>query len=166
MPVSVDAGPLVTVSGVTLATTRVGYDSTDAQVLIGELQSESTERYGGPDETPVDPSEFAHPNGAFFVARFGVDLVGCVGVRRHSESDAELKRMFIRRQFRRRGWSRELLTLVEGEARALGFTRMILETGLAQPEAMHLYESSGYEPIPGFGHYRAEPLNRCFAKKL
>jgi hypothetical protein len=43
---------------------------------------------------------------------------------------------------------------------------MILETGTAQPEAVALYESSGYTPIPPFGYYKAEPLNRCFAKPL
>ena len=145
---------------------RVGYDSVDAQVLIEELQCESAERYGGPDETPVDPGEFAHPNGAFFVARNEVDLVGCVGIRRRSDADAELKRMFIRRPFRGRGWSSELLALVEDEARSMGFTRMMLETGLPQPEAIGLYVSSGYESIPGFGHYRDEPMNRCYAKLL
>ena len=41
-----------------------------------------------------------------------------------------------------------------------------METGLAQPEAMDLYETSGYERIPGFGHYRNEPQNRCYAKTL
>jgi hypothetical protein len=43
---------------------------------------------------------------------------------------------------------------------------MILETGLAQPEAIALYESSGYTRIPSFGYYKDEPLNRCFAKPL
>ena len=48
----------------------------------------------------------------------------------------------------------------------MGFTRILMESGLAQPEAMALYESSGYERIPGFGHYRNEPQNRCYAKVL
>ena len=74
--------------------------------------------------------------------------------------------MFIRRPFRGRGWSHELLALIEDEARSMGFTRMMLETGLPQPEAIGLYVSSGYESIPGFGHYREEPMNRCYAKLL
>jgi len=55
---------------------------------------------------------------------------------------------------------------VEDEARALGYSRVLMETGGAQPEAMGLYESSGYKRIPGFGHYRNEPQNRCYAKTL
>jgi ribosomal protein S18 acetylase RimI-like enzyme len=43
---------------------------------------------------------------------------------------------------------------------------MILETGTAQPEAISLYESAGYTLIPGFGHYRRSPLNRCYARRL
>ena len=74
--------------------------------------------------------------------------------------------MFIRAAYRGRGWSRELLRLLEDEARSLGFRRVILETGMKQPEAIGLYTSSGYEPIDSFGHYRDSDLNRCFAKQL
>jgi GNAT superfamily N-acetyltransferase len=151
---------------VTFTLDRVRYDSDEAQTLITELQSEYVERYGGPDATPVDPDEFSPPHGAFFVGHRDGELVGCAGLRKHSEADIEVKRMFIRRPFRGRGWSRPLLSLLEDEARELGFERIILETGLRQPEAMGLYESSGYELIPGFGHYRESEVNRCFAKRL
>jgi hypothetical protein len=43
---------------------------------------------------------------------------------------------------------------------------MVLETGLRQPEAIALYESSGYTLIPGFGFYKDAPLSRCFARRL
>jgi GNAT superfamily N-acetyltransferase len=166
MPVSVGPGDVITVRGVTFTLDRVRYDSDEAQLLIAELQEEYVARYGGPDATPVDPDEFASPNGAFFVGHRDGELVGCAGLRRHSPTDVEVKRMFIRRQFRGRGWSRTLLALLEDEARALGFERIILETGLKQPEAMRLYETSGYGLIPGFGHYRDSPVNRCYAKSL
>ena len=42
----------------------------------------------------------------------------------------------------------------------------MLETGIAQPEAIALYESSGYEPIPGFGYYCGSELSRCFGRVL
>lgn len=59
-----------------------------------------------------------------------------------------------------------MLAHLEAEARAAGAVTMILETGLRQPEAIDLYTSSGYLPIPGFGFYRDAPLSRCFAKPL
>ena len=42
----------------------------------------------------------------------------------------------------------------------------MLETGLAQPEAIALYTAAGYEPVEGFGHYKDEPLSRSFAKEI
>jgi GNAT superfamily N-acetyltransferase len=151
---------------VTFTLERVRYDSVLAQQLIEELQEEYVLRYGGRDETPVEPGEFEPPRGSFLLAyRDGV-LVACAGMRARSESDVEVKRMFVRRPFRGRGYARELLTLVEEEARSLGYSRVLMETGGAQPEAMGLYESSGYQRIPGFGHYRNEPQNRCYAKTL
>jgi GNAT superfamily N-acetyltransferase len=154
------------VNAVTFTLERVRYDSDAAHELIEELQEEYVLRYGGRDETPVDPDDFAPPLGSFFLVYLDDEVVGCAGMRRRSEDDVEVKRMFVRRPFRGRGYSRDLLALVEEEARALGFTRVLMETGLAQPEAMHLYETSGYERIPGFGHYRNEPQNRCYAKSL
>lgn len=43
---------------------------------------------------------------------------------------------------------------------------MVLETGLRQPEALTLYESSGYAQVPGFGYYKDAPLSRCLARSL
>jgi GNAT superfamily N-acetyltransferase len=154
------------VARVTFTLETVRYDSPEAHELIEELQEEYVIRYGGRDETPVDPDDFAPPRGTFLLAHRDGNVVGCAGMRRRSETDVEVKRMFIRKPFRGRGYSRGLLALIEDEARRLGFTRVLMETGLAQPEAMSLYESSGYQRIPGFGHYRNEPQNRCYAKDL
>jgi ribosomal protein S18 acetylase RimI-like enzyme len=54
---------------------------------------------------------------------------------------------------RNRGLARELLAELERTAAAAGHRRVILESGSAQPEAVALYRSSGYTPIPPFGHY-------------
>jgi GNAT superfamily N-acetyltransferase len=137
-----------------------------AQQLIDEVQQEYVVRYGGRDETVVDGAQFAAPYGAFFVARADGEDVGCAGLRRHDDDVVEIKRMFVRAAYRRRGHARALLRALEDRARVSGYGRVILETGLAQPEAIALYESEGYRPIAGFGHYAAEPLSRSFAKDL
>jgi ribosomal protein S18 acetylase RimI-like enzyme len=59
-----------------------------------------------------------------------------------------------------------MLAHLERTARDAGADVMVLETGLAQPEAIALYESSGYALIPGFGFYKDAPLARCFARRL
>lgn len=139
--------------------------------LIAEVQQEYVVRYGAPDETPVDPGEFVPPHGTFYVAWLGPDsapdqAVGCAGLRRHDAGTAELKRMYVRAAHRGRGLSRPLLAAVEEQARRSGYRRIILETGTAQPEAIGLYTTSGYMPVPNFGHYRCSPSSRCFGKEL
>jgi GNAT superfamily N-acetyltransferase len=150
----------------TLVIENVAFDSALAETLVAEVQQEYVTRYGGPDRTPVDPLQFASPYGAFFVATVDGEPIGCGGLRRHDDGVVEIKRMFVRSVHRRRGHARSLLRALEDRARASGYRRVILETGLAQPEAIALYTSEGYQPIDGFGHYKDAAMSRSFAKDL
>lgn len=138
---------------------RVRYDALVAQALVTEAMAELGMRYGGHgDATPVQPGNFEPPHGAFLVAYVDGEPVGCVGWRSHGEQRAaELKRMFTVPSARRLGIARQLLTAVEDSARACGRTRVILECGDRQPEAIKLYESAGYQRIDDFGYYRYAP---------
>jgi GNAT superfamily N-acetyltransferase len=62
--------------------------------------------------------------------------------------------------------ARRLPSALEDLAREQGYRRVILETGLVQPEAIALYASAGYLSVDGFGHYRDAPLSRSLAKDL
>ncbi|HVQ89215.1 MAG TPA: GNAT family N-acetyltransferase [Actinomycetes bacterium] len=156
----------MTINTENLRIEQVAFDSATAKELIEELQEEYVARYGGRDETPVDPKQFAPPSGGFLMVFVGREPVGCAGLRKHNQQSVEVKRMFIRRPFRGRGLSRWLLARVEEHGRLLGYDRILMETGVQQPEAMRLYETSGYEPIPGFGYYAQAAQNRCYAKEL
>ena len=79
---------------------------------------------------------------------------------------AEVKRMYVVPHAQRAGHARTMLRHLEVTAAERGATHMILETGAPQIAAIALYTSSGYEPVPSFGHYRWSPTNRCFAKPL
>ncbi|HET6937710.1 MAG TPA: GNAT family N-acetyltransferase [Nocardioides sp.] len=159
-----------------LEVVRVGYGHPDAMLLIAEVQAEYVIRYGGPDNTPLDPLMFEPPAGSFYVGY--VDLGGRQPVatgawRRHDDVDAfgtrrtaEIKRMYVAQAVRGRGLARAMLAHLERTAADSGAEAMILETGTAQPEAMALYESSGYTCIPSFGYYKDAPLNRCYGKPL
>jgi GNAT superfamily N-acetyltransferase len=144
----------------------VAYDGDLAAALIAEVQQEYVVRYGGPDDTPVVSAEFAPPLGLFLVLFDGEEPIGCAGLRRHDDGVVEIKRMFVRAAHRRRGHGRRLLLALEDRAGEMGYRRVILETGAAQPEATALYVSEGYVRIPGYGHYRDAPGNRCFGKDL
>ena len=129
------------------------YDHPDAVALIAEVQQEYVVRYGDQDGTPVDPAEFAPPNGLFLVGYFDGAPAVCGGWRVHGDGSAELKRMYVRPAARGHGLARAMLAELERTAREAGHRRMILETGLRQPEAIELYRSSGYVDVPKFGYY-------------
>ena len=74
--------------------------------------------------------------------------------------------MYVVPHARGRGLARLMLAHLESTARDAGADAMVLETGIVQPEAIALYVSSGYTPIPGFGFYRDSPLSRCFGRRL
>jgi Acetyltransferase (GNAT) family. len=150
----------------TLVIEDVAFDSGLAEEMIGELQEEYVARYGGRDETVVEAAQFAPPYGVFVVATVDDEPIGCAGLRHHDDGVVEVKRMFVRSTHRRRGHARALLRALEDRARTGGYRRVILETGLRQPEAVALYASEGYAPIDGFGHYKDAPLSRSFAKEL
>lgn len=145
----------------------------DAARLVEEVQQEYVVRYGSRDATPLEPGVFDPPVGAFFVVYDGEDPVATGAWRRRTDvaaydstNAAEVKRMYVTTAARGLGLGRIVLAHLESSARAAGAEVMVLETGLAQPEAMALYESAGYSPIPNFGHYRDSPQNRCYAKTL
>jgi GNAT superfamily N-acetyltransferase len=145
---------------------EVRFGEPDVQKLASEALEELSQRYGGSgDDTPIGLTDFDPPAGRFFVACDGDELIGCGGYRVHGE-DAELKRMFTTRAARGRGVARAVLAAIEDSARADGLRRVILETGDRQPEAITLYESSGYVRIEDFGYYKDEEGVLSYAKDL
>ena len=152
---------------------RVGWGHPDALTLIEAVQEEYVVRYGGRDDTPLDPLMFEPPLGSFFVGYVdGVPVASGAWRRRDDVAAlgttiaAEIKRMYVVPEARRHGHARAILAHLERTAADAGAEVMILETGRAQPEAIALYESSGYARIEPFGHYQWSPDNRCFGKRL
>jgi GNAT superfamily N-acetyltransferase len=80
--------------------------------------------------------------------------------------DGELKRMYVAPAARGRGYARALLTALEDTARTAGHPVLRLTTSENQPEAIALYESSGYVRVAPWGKYVNEPLTRCYGKVL
>jgi putative acetyltransferase len=142
--------------------------SDDAQRLIAALDAESQRRYPEPgmNHFRLDAEEVAAGRGAFLVARYGSTLAGCGALRRIEPGVGELKRMYVVPALRGRGVGGALLAALEREARALVLTRLVLETGERQPEALALYRRAGFLPIGRFGEYRDGPLSLCFGKAL
>jgi GNAT superfamily N-acetyltransferase len=142
-------------------------DSPGGARLARALVDELIVRYEQEDELDgLAPDQLDRPHGTFLVAWLDDVAVGCGGLRKVDDGVGELKRMFVAEQVRRRGVARALLERLERDARALGYGRLVLETGTKQPEAIELYLAHDYEPIEPYGAYRDSPLSRCFAKSL
>ena len=131
-------------------------------------QAELTERHhGSPGSGSMPrPEYFQPPDGTFLVAFEDGAPIACGGVGRLDETTGELRRMYVLPAHRGRGLGRAILEELENAARTLGYTRMRLETGNEAPEALGLYTSSGYEPIPCWGPFASDPKSRCFEKGL
>jgi GNAT superfamily N-acetyltransferase len=142
------------------------YDDPVVRRLEDRVQAEYVVRYGGPDASAIDGTQFEPPEGLFLVAWADGQPVACGGFRRHDASTVEVKRMYVPPEHRGHGYARVVLAGLEERARAAGYATVILETGDAQPEAIALYGSSGYAPVEAFGHYKDSPRSRSFGKSL
>ena len=143
--------------------------------LVEEVQAEYVVRYGGRDQTPIDPREFEAPPGAFFVGyRDGVpvDDGRAGGVRPTStalgaERAAEVKRMYVAPAARRRGLARLMLAHLEATA-AHGRRRRDHPRDRARAArgdgALRVRRLSSRSSR--FGYYRDSDLNRCFGRRI
>ena len=142
------------------------YDEPEILVLIDELAEEERRRYGDGDTLVHEPESYVAPHGGFLAALRDGRPVACAGYRPIGDGVVELKRMYVQPGSRGRGLARRLLTAVEEGAAAQGARAIRLETGLPQPEAVALYETSGYTRIPGYGEWADHPLTVCMEKGL
>ncbi len=96
----------------------------------------------------------------------GERAVGGAGFKRFDDQSAEVKRVFLRGEYRGKGISRMLMKHLEEAARNQGYAYLILETGETLTAAMGLYRSIGYEVIPNYGPYVGMEDSICMKKKL
>lgn len=137
-----------------------------ARMLFKELDTDLLARYPGSSVHGLPAAADIQERTVFLVAWHSEEPIGCGAITDLGDGIAELKRMFVRTRFRNQGIARQLLAALEQHARDRGYTEIRLEAGARQPEAVNLYESSGYTTIPRFGPYVDDPHSVCYAKPL
>ena len=90
--------------------------------------------------------------------------IGCGAFKPFTDESVEIKRMFVRPENRGKGAAQEILAELENWAAETGFKSAVLETGKKQPEAIRLYQKSGYETIPNYGQYEGVENSVCMKK--
>jgi putative acetyltransferase len=140
--------------------------SAESAGLIAELDHDLGARYPGLPIHGIDARNFREAGGVFLVGRLAGVAVACGALRPMDDGAVELKRMYVRDSHRGRGFGRTMLGALEEIAARRGYRIVRLETGGNQPEAIALYQSTGYQPIPCYGAHAPDPLSRCFEKRL
>ena len=100
------------------------------------------------------------------VAYSGELPVACGAIKEFDPETMEVKRMFTIDSHRGNGLASMVLAELEKWAMELGYSKCILETGKRLPDAVRLYEKSGYKFIPNYGQYNEMENSICFEKKL
>ena len=109
------------------------------------------------------PGRYAPPAGRIILAREGIRWAGCVALRKHAKGVCEMKRMFVRPEFRGRGLGRRLAEAIVAEARRIGYRSMVLDTVPKLRAAIDLYRSMGFRRIPP---YCENPIRGALFMKL
>jgi GNAT superfamily N-acetyltransferase len=155
----------------------VPFDHPDAVALRAAAVADLGVRYGGDEDAKefIDPATIVTTvvvriDGVAVAAGSVRDVSGTDDGRgsgtAHPAATGEVKRVFVAPEHRRNGLARLLMSVLERGAREVGFRRLVLETGTAQPEAMAMYERLGYEPVESYGKYAWSEQQRCYGKRL
>lgn len=146
--------------------TREQPDSAVARTLISELEAILDPLYPSESRHGYSIERLVRDEVPFFVTRYQGQAAGCGGIEFAGSAYGELKRMYVRPQFRGLGLGKAILEHLHDFARAHGVGLLRLETGIYQQEAIRLYERSGFRRIPPFGPYKEDPLSIFYEKMV
>lgn len=140
-------------------------DSRDASELIEELDDVLEPLYPSESRHGFSIEKLIQDNVAFFVVREDGKPAGCGGVKLFGTEYGEVKRMYVRPEFRGAGLGRKMLRHLDDYARKKGVPILRLETGIYQSEAIALYERYGFERVGPFGEYKEDSNSIFFEKR-
>ena len=144
---------------------RTTSESLDFQQLVQLLDRDLAQRDGDEHGFYAQYNKIALIKHAV-VAYADDEPVGCGAFKEYAPDSVEIKRMFVQPTHRQRGVARTVLAELETWATELGYANCVLETGKRQPEAIALYERSGYELTPNYGQYIGIDNSVCLRKTL
>jgi putative acetyltransferase len=138
----------------------------DVRALLGQSDDYLRALYPAESNHLVSADALGTDQAVFLAARRDGELLGSIALLVIAPGHAEMKRLFVRAEGRGMGLGRRLLNALEEAALHRNITRISLETGIKQPEAIGLYRASGYQDCPPFGDYKDDPLSLFMTKSL
>ena len=144
----------------------VSYNDPVATILMKEMEVDLAQYYGSVTIHPRSWSNGRLPTERWLWLSTKLNPLGCGGFIRLDDTTAELKRMFVRKAYRRRGVASAVLASLEKTARELGYTKVVLETGVPQVEAQQFYLAAGYASMQCWPPHSSDPTSVCFGRDL
>ncbi|AKD04509.1 GNAT family N-acetyltransferase [Pontibacter korlensis] len=144
---------------------RTNSDNSDFRALVQLLDQDLQRRDGEEHSFYAQYNKIDKIQHVVTASKDGV-AVGCGAIKAFTTEAAEVKRMFVLEECRGHGIAQQVLQELERWAKELGYTSCVLETGKKQPEAIRLYQKSGYALIPNYGQYIGVENSVCMQKAL
>ncbi len=141
-------------------------DTPDAIMLIEELEGELEGFYPSESRHGYSVEKLIKQNVAFFVTRKEGVPAGCGGIQFFGKEYGELKRMYVRPEFRGFGLAKMMLEELSKHTKENGINVLRLETGIHQKDAIALYRGWGFKETAHFGEYKEDPLSLFFQKEI
>jgi putative acetyltransferase len=141
-------------------------DTDDAVMLITELEAHLDPLYPRQSRHGLSVDRLLAESVVFFLLRSDGTPAACGGVKLVGAEYGEIKRMYVRPEYRGAGFGALMLNHLAEYTRAQGVGLLRLETGIHQHAAIRLYERMGFQRIPPFGSYTDDPLSLCYEKRL
>ena len=95
-------------------------------------------------------ANYQSPSGTFILAIYKEKIAGCVGIKKFTTNECEMKRMYIRPEFREKGIGGLLFDYVIKWSKTMGYKKILLDTNEEMKEAVKLYLKKGFIKIPAY----------------
>lgn len=144
---------------------RTDSKNVDFIELTKMLDEELTKQYGEL-QTQYDRYNKVDDINNIIIISMDKEPVACGACKEYDTSTVEMKRIFVKKEYRNQGMAKLIMNKLEETAKNTGFIYAVLETGIKQCEAINLYKSIGYEVIQNFKPYIGNENSICMKKAL
>jgi putative acetyltransferase len=138
----------------------------DFKALVAELDAHLAELYGAEQPFYSKHNNIDAINNVIVAYDNNGFAIGCGGIKAYTNTIMEIKRMFVKPDYRGKGIASTILTALENWAMELGYASTVLETLKIKASVISMYAKNGYYVIPNYGQYQQTESSVCMQKKL